>query len=62
MKRAAGKMFAMSWIVIVGPRPDDLWVIGKDYLATLALPAPIGRSQNVFRQCPLDSEIVSHLN
>ena len=26
------------------------------------LPAPIGRSQHVFRRCPLDAEIVSHLN
>ena len=62
MKQAADKMFTMSWIVTVGPRSGDLWVIGKDNLATLAPPAPIGRSQLVFRQCPLDAEIVSHLN
>ena len=55
-------MFAMSWVVTVGPRPDDLWVIDKDYLATLAPPAPKGRAQHVFRQCPLDAEIVSHLS
>ncbi len=61
MKRAASKMFAMSWVVTVGPRPDDLWVIGKHNLTTLAPPAPTGRSQHVFRQCPLDAEIVSHL-
>ena len=57
MKRAADKMFAMSWVVTVGPRPGDLWVISKDNLATLAPPAPTGRSQHVFRQCPLDAEI-----
>ena len=61
-ERAADKMFAMCWVVTVGPRPDDLWVTAKDNLATLAPPAPIGRSQHVFRQCPLDAEIVYHLN
>ena len=30
MKREADKMFAMYWVVTVGPRPEDLWVIGKD--------------------------------
>ena len=55
-------MFVMFWVVTVGPRPDDLWVIGRDNLTTLAPPAPTGRSQHVFRQCPLDAEIVSHLN
>ena len=52
----------MSWVVTVGPRPGDLWGIGKDNLKTLAHPAPTGRSQHVFRQCPLDAEIVSRLN
>ena len=37
-------------------------VLGKDNLTTLAPPAPTGRSQHAFRQCPLDAEIVSHLN
>ena len=61
VKRAADKMFAISWVVTVGPRPDDLWVIGKDNLETLAPPAPTGRSYHVFRQSPLDADIVSHL-
>ena len=55
-------MYAMTWVVTVGPRPEDLWVIDKDNLTTLSLPAPTGRSQHVFSQCPLDAEIVSHLN
>ena len=58
VKRAADKMFAMSWVVTVGPSMG----IGKDNLTTLAPPAPTGRSQHVFRQCPLDADIVSHLN
>ena len=62
MKRAADKIFTMSWIVTVGPRPVNLWVIGKDIMATLAPPAPTGRSQHVLRQWPLGAEIVSHLN
>ena len=62
VKREADKMFAMCWVATVRPRPEDLWVIGKDNLTTLAPPAPTGRSQHVFRQCPLDAEIVSHLN
>ena len=62
MKREADTFFAISWVVTVGPRPEDLWVIGKDNLTILAPPAPTGRSQHVFWQCPLDSEIVSHLN
>ena len=62
MERAVHKIFTMSWIVTVGPHPDNLWVIGKDNLATLAPSAPIDRSQHVFRQCPLYAEIVSHLN
>ena len=57
MKRAADKMFAMSWVVTVGPRPDDLWVIGKDNLTPLVPPAPTGSSQHVFRQCSLNAEI-----
>ena len=57
MKREADKNFATSWVVIVGQRPDDLWVIGKDNLTTIGPPAPTGRSQHV--QCPLDAEIVS---
>ena len=52
VKRAADKMFTMSWIATIGPRPDDLWVIGKDNLVTLAL----------LLQCPLEDEILSHLN
>ena len=62
VKRAADTIFTMSWIVTVGPRPGDLWVIDKDNLATSAPPAPIRRSQHVFRLCPFDAEIVSHLN
>ena len=62
MKRETDNMFAMSWDVIVGPRPEDQWVIGKDNLTTLASPAPTGKSRHVFRQCPLDAEIVSRLN
>ena len=62
MKRAADKNFTLSWVVTVGPRPDDLWVFCKDNLAALATPAPTGRSQHVFRRCPLNAEIVSHLN
>ncbi len=62
MKRAANKIFAMAWVVTVGPRHDDLWVIGMDNLTTLAPPAPTGRSQHAFRQCPLDAEIVSTVN
>ena len=62
VKRAVDKMLTMSWVVTVGPYRDYLWVISKDNLATLAPPAPIGRSQHVFRQCPLDTEFVSHLN
>ena len=62
VKRAADKMFTMSWVVTVGPRPDDLWVVGKDNLATLAPPAPIVRSQHVLKLCTLDAEIVTHLN
>ena len=42
-------------------RPDELWVVGKDILATLTSPAPTGRSQRAFRLCPLDAEIISHL-
>ena len=55
-------MFILSWVVTVGPRPEDLWVIGKDNLTTLVPPAPTGRSQHVFRQCPLYAEIIFHLN
>ena len=62
MKRTADNMFAKSWVVTVGPRPNDLWVTGKNNLATLAPPAPTGRSQHVFRQCALDADIVFHLN
>ena len=61
-KREADNKFIMSWVVTVGPRPENLWVIGKDNLTTLAPPAATGRSQHVFRQCPLDAEIVFHLN
>ena len=42
-KREADKMFIMSWVVTVGPRPEYLWVIGKDNLTTLAPLAPTGR-------------------
>ena len=56
MKRAADNNIAMSWVVTVGPS------MGKDNLTTLAPPAPTVRSQHVLRQCPLDAEIVSHLN
>ena len=38
MKRAADKMFAMSWVITVGPHPDDLWVVSKANLATLLCP------------------------
>ena len=62
VKREAVKMFAMSRVVTVGPRPEDQWVIDKDNLRTLAPPAPTGRSRHVFRQCQLDADIVSHLN
>ena len=62
MKRAADKMFAISWVVTIGPRHDHLWVIGKDNLTKVDPPAPTGRSQHVFRQCPLDAEMVTHLN
>ena len=62
MKQAAENMFAMSWVITVGPRPDDLWVVSKDNLATLVPPAPTGRSQHVFRRCLLEAEIASHLN
>ena len=62
VKREADKMFAMFWVVTVGPRPEDLWVIGKDNLTTLAHLVLTGRSQQVFRQCPLHAEIVHYLN
>ena len=52
----------MSWVVTVGPRPEDLWVIGKDRLTTLAPPVPTMRAQHILRPCPLDAEIVSHLH
>ena len=62
MKGAADKMFAISWVVTVGLCPDDIWVVGKDNITTTLVPtAPTGRSQYVFRLCPLDAEIVSHL-
>ena len=52
MKREADKMFAMPWVVTVGPRPENLWVISKGNLTTLAPPVPTDKPQHVFRQCP----------
>ena len=52
----------VGWVVTLGPRPGDLWIIGKDNLATLTPPAPTCRSQHVFRQCSLYAEFISHLN
>ena len=42
-------------------RSDELWIVGKDILATLTPPAPTGSSQRAFRLCLLDAEIISHL-
>ena len=52
----------MSWVVTVGLRPEDIWVISKDNLTTLSPPAPTDKLQHVFRQYPLDAEMLSHLN
>ena len=53
MKRAADNMFEMFLVITVESHPGDLWVIGKNNWATLAPSAPTGRSQHVFKQCPL---------